>query len=56
VVRIDVAEDAEAAADALRLRPEVDHARRRIASTMFRPNDPCTRRAVEPALINMERA
>jgi serine protease len=41
VVRIDVAEDAEAAAAALRQRPEVEYAQAPYRMhTMFKPNDP----------------
>src|SRR6267143_1965251 len=58
VVRIDLAEDAEAAADALRKRPEVEYAQApyRI-HTMFKPNDPLyeTMQWNLP-MINMERA
>jgi serine protease len=58
VVRIDLAEDAEAAAVALRQRPEVEYAQApyRI-HTMFTPNDPlyATNQWNLP-MINMERA
>src|SRR5829696_7984365 len=41
VVRLDIAEDAEAAADALRQRPEVEYAQAPYRMhTMFKPNDP----------------
>jgi serine protease len=58
VVRIDLSEDAEAAATALRQRPEVEYAQAPYRMhTMFKPNDPLyeTMQWNLP-MINMERA
>jgi serine protease len=58
VVRIDVAEDAEAAAAALRQRPEVEYAQATYRMhTMFKPNDPLYETLQwNLPMINMERA
>ena len=58
VVRIDLGEDAEAAAAALRLRPDVEYAQASYRMhTMFKPNDPLYETLQwNLPLINMEQA